>query len=395
MTISRKTILTHGVAGIAALFLACTGTDVRAQTSAAAAALPSAQLQTPQLSDQDVMSLLKRAKPMPTPKLARMPAEAKAPIEPFVDDGGLPPQIIPGEPGPKEKAANNSITVPPSGDEPIAPQDYGRGQLSTIYHYTDNLVDTELNNDFPYRAVGWFVFTAYNNVSYRCTAQLISRSILVTAGHCVHDGGGGATRWIKSGYFVPAYAGGASPYGVATANSVYTTSGWFNVGALDRGYDVGIVVLNKRTGTSTEIGALTGTLGFCASNCLQRYWYLTQLGYPGNYYSGAYLTESQHLEASNSRDFFYGTGMEGGSSGGAHIANLGDLASFSSGSPGQWPFRNIVFAVTSWGYLDRTLKLGGASSLSGPGNANNFPSIYNAACTKARTLHGTGSCTLL
>jgi hypothetical protein len=106
------------------------------------------------------------------------------------------------------------------------------------------------------------------------------------------------------------------------------------------------------------------------------------------------MTRGEHLEQSDSRDFVFGSGMEGGSSGGAHIANLGYLTS-SDGSIGQWPYRNIIFAVTSWGYTDRTLKLQGASSLSDPNNINDFRGMYNQACTVARQLHGTGSCSLL
>jgi glutamyl endopeptidase len=374
-----------------ALFLAIAAGHAEAK-DVAATALPSAHLVSPELSDADAQALLRRAKPMPMPRLARMPAEATAPILPFVDDGAPLPEAISGERGLREKASGNGVQAPPGG-EPVRPEDHGRTSASTIYHYTDNLVDTELNNDYPYRAVGWFVFTSHTGGTFRCTAQLISRSILVTAGHCVHGGGGGAARWIRSGYFIPGYANGGALR--ATATTVYTTAGWFSVGALDRGYDVGVVVLAKPAGSTTEIGATTGFLSFCPSNCLQRYWYLTQLGYPGNYYGGAFLTESEHVTASNSRDYMYGTGMEGGSSGGAHIANMGELSVFSAGSPGAWPFRNVVFAVTSWGYTDRTLKLGGASSLSGPGNANNFPGMFNAACTQARTLHGTGSCSLI
>jgi len=199
---------------------------------------------------------------------------------------------------------------------------------------------------------------------------------------------------VASGTFYPAYANAASRYGRATANRLYTTSGWYNTGALDQGYDVALVVLNKKVGTKREIGIATGTLGFCYNNCLQNYWYNSQLGYPGNYDKGAYLNQSEHLEISDKRDYTYGTGMGGGSSGGAHIANLGSL-NVTSGTPGQWNTRNVLFAVTSWGYADETIKIGGASSLSGPSNSNNFKTMYNNACTQSRSMHGTRSCTLI
>ena len=86
--------------------------------------------------------------------------------------------------------------------------------------------------------------------------------------------------------------------------------------------------------------------------------------------------------------------MQGGSSGGPHVANIGALVDTSS-SQGQWPYRNIVFGVTSWGYNDQTLKIQGASPLTGPSNSNNFTGMYNLACTRAKALHGAASCSLL
>jgi V8-like Glu-specific endopeptidase len=275
----------------------------------------------------------------------------------------------------------------------ITPQNYGFNNINTIYHYTDYMVASQLRNVAPHRYSGWFVFTL-NGTQFRCTASLISRSILVTAGHCVHQGGGGGSGFITGGTYYPAYRDGASStYGQASANYVVTTGGWANTGSLDAGYDVALVVLNKKKGTAAEIGTATGWYGFCWSSCLQNYWYNTQLGYPGNYYSGTKMTQGEHLERSDGRDYVYGSGMEGGSSGGPHVANIGILS--DSSNKGQWTSRNVVFATTSWGYTDNRLKMQGASALSGPNNSNNFVAMWNLACNRARTLHGAASCNLL
>ena len=378
------------------------GSNANVSSKGAAAAIPSGQSLSAAggLSQQAVAKLLANTEPYPTPQLSVLPQEARALIDPFAASGDAAPAISPGNVGLKttqgSTVAEPTISASDAVGGGITPFDYGRNNLATVYHYTDRLLDTELNDDYPYRTVGWFRFVAANGGSYRCTAQLISRSVGVTAGHCVHsEGGTKAAGWIKSATFTPAYANGAAPYGSAEVSWVNTTSGWYNTGALDAGYDVGIFVLKKRIGTSTELGAYTGYSSFCYSNCLQKYWYLTQLGYPGNYYSGAYMTEGEHLEVSDTRDYLYGSGMQGGSSGGGHFANLGDLASYTAGSLGNWPYRNTVFATTSWGYTDATLKIQGASSLSGPNNANNFKALFNGACNKSRSLHGTASCSLL
>lgn len=315
------------------------------------------------------------------------------------------PKIQPGDPGDDGGRADKTLRTPRDTPEE-APENYGYNPFGsgtnqgTVFHYSDLLVDSQVVDDYPFRATGHFAFVAADGKSYRCTASLISRSILVTAGHCVHQGGTVDGRppskgWIKSGAFYPARTGNTYPYGRATVNYVVTTSGWYNTGAITQGYDVGLVVLNKPAGKGYQIGAKVGWYGFCRSNCLQAYWSLTQLGYPANYYSGTYMTEGQHIETNRSNtDFFHGSGMQGGSSGGPHIANIGSLSD-SSSNKGLWPSRNIVFSVTSWGYTSDIYKIQGSSTLTGPNNTNNFIAMYNLACTRARALHGSTSCTLL
>jgi V8-like Glu-specific endopeptidase len=300
------------------------------------------------------------------------------------------PVILPGHEGGPVLARKASAPAR-SG---IAPQNYGTRQLATVNHYSDNLVPPEITVTYPYRTTGWFTFTTHDDKNFRCSAALISRSILLTAGHCVHEGGGGNPFWIKSRTFYPAFADGPSAYGSATAAAFFTTRGWFTTGELDKGYDVALVVLNKRSDTATEIGTHTGTLSVCLQNCLQRFWQNTQLGYPGNYYNGLHMTEGRHIEYSDSFDYRSGSGMEGGSSGGPHIANMGSLED-SSLNKGRYTRRNIVFAVTSWGFTDPTLKIQGHSPTSGPNNSNDFKKMYNDACNKARELHGPASCNLV
>lgn len=332
-------------------------------------------------------SIAENRNPIPMErKLSKLRTVTTPSLEQSRDLRGLP-RIVQGNIG-DQSSPPGSIPV----QVDVRPENYGTGNISTINHYTDNLV---LNpNVFPYRPTGWFRFSNYAGASMRCTAALIAPSIIVTAGHCVHKGGGGAPYWNKSGSFTPAYDSGTAPYGSAIVDSLYTTSGWFNYGSLDKGYDVALVVLKKKTGTTSQIGTATGWYGFCYSSCLQTYWHNTQLGYPGNYYSGAKMTQGEHLEYSDGFDYRSGSGMEGGSSGGPHLANLGSISD-SSTNLGAYTSRNVVFAVTSWGYISSSIKIQGYSPLSGPNNSNNFVSMWNAACARARLLHGSTACALL
>jgi V8-like Glu-specific endopeptidase len=332
--------------------------------------------------------------------LPALPKEAFQLMRPFTGASAMPAGVAgrPGESAPALPPLGR--TGPARGAAPrIAPENFGAGNLNTVYHFSDRLVDAELDNDMPWRWAGRLTLTTAANENVYCSAALISRSILLTAGHCVHQGGNlpgraKAKGWTKSAVYTPAYRRGAAPYGSAIASSFLTTTGWYDQGELDQGYDVGLVVLNKRTGTRREIGADTGHFGFCHTDCLQPYWALTQLGFPHNYYLGAQMTQGEHLERSNGRDFLHGSGMRGGSSGGPHIVNFGEISD-SATSRGLFTARNWIFAVTSWGYVGESFKVQGASSLSGPRNANNFKKLFNLACTRARALHGASSCSLL
>lgn len=363
-----------------------------------------AQVSRPAASQEPpTAQAVKAAAPMQR-ALPRLPREVFRAAPPFMP--AQPPETVAGYGGPSatsRKPGNRPVETAPPEEDPFgagtAPQNYGAGNLNSLYHYSDRLVDAELDDNPPWRWAGRFTFVTATGETRYCSSALIARSILVTAGHCVHQGGDlpGRTKdkgWNKSGVYTPVFRNGTARFGSATAAQFFTTSGWYNTGGIDEGYDVGLVVLNKRTGTAREIGVDTGFFGFCHTNCLQPYLALSQLGYPSNYYAGTQMTQSEHLERSDTRDLLFGTGMRGGSSGGPHIVNLG-LLTDSARDKGQLVVRNSIYAVTSWGYISEGPKIQGASSLSGPGNANNFKALFNQACTKSRALHGAASCTLL
>ena len=307
------------------------------------------------------------------------------------------PVIVAGYAGPAERLRPGDLNFAPpetSGGGGIGTQNYGQGNLDTYLHYNDYLQVPYPVRYYPWRAAGRMFFQTSGGGWSWCSAALIAPSILVTAGHCVHDGGNGNQGWIQQGYFIPAASANVNPYGHCWLRYVGTTNQWFNIGQITQGYDVGIAVCDKREQTNREMGRITGWYGFCTENCRQSWWFLTQLGYPGNYYGGDEMTASQHVSRATEPDYVYGSGMRGGSSGGPHIANIGEIKD-SSTDPGQWTSRNVIFAVTSWGYISHVWKIQGASTLSGVRNANNFPRMYNQACRAAWALHGRRSCNLL
>ena len=319
----------------------------------------------------------------------------------IADDPAL--AAAPSAPGP-------SVTQAPSQGSGRT-EAHGDFSAFSVYHYNDYLEQASLM--YPYRAAGRLLFTFNERDWYACSASLIDKAILVTAGHCVHQGGTGANGWIRRAMFFPSYDArrglDAQLFGRCDVIATFTTNGWFNVGGLGMGYDVATAACGPIYGAvrtplnGRAPGRAVGHFGFCWENCRVPYHFLTQLGYPGNYYGGGRMTTSQHLSVTGqinpiggmSLDYMFGTGMEGGSSGGPHISNIGTIED-GSGAPGQLLDRNVVYAVTSWGYRDPRIKIGGASPLSGGDNDNNFRTMFNQTCNAARRAYGTGSvCRLL
>ncbi len=310
-----------------------------------------------------------------------------------------PISVRTGWAGPESGAEPNLevVTMEPVNNGGIGTQDYGTGvSINPVFHYTDKNVSGMLTRRYPERVTGKWFF-GLNGGDYYCTASMIDRSIMVTAGHCVKDGGG---AWLDYGYFVPSYRHGKEPYKRAFWTAIKVAVGWLD-GNLGEGDDVAVVALGERYNTNNvllggQIGTYTGWNAMCISNCLQPYWYLTQFGYAGNYGpNGRAPIEGQHLEVNQfGLDYVYGSGQEGGSSGGPHVANYGDLKYIAS-EVGSWYTRNVTFAVTSWGYIAEEPNVQGASPLSGPANVNDFPTMFNWACGFAQTQHGADACTML
>ena len=300
-----------------------------------------------------------------------------------------------------------------SSDAPTT-QDYGSGNLNSLYHYSDAL---QYPSPYfaPQRSVGKLYFM--NGGSwYTCTATLIDRAILLTAGHCVFTPGSGEAGWNTEGRFYPGYSGelGASQrFGYCEVQRWGTTAQWHNVSSesegLNGGYDVGMALCGRLTDARWSYvnnslpGFRLGYLAFCYTNCRLGYNFLTQLGYPGNYYDGEEMTIGQHLEVTGQTiplwgrtglDYVHGSGMEGGSSGGPHILNLGEISD-TAAQASQMPARNVIMAVTSWGYRGGDVKIQGASPLSGVNNANNFLDMFNSFCRLSRQTYGNYSCTPL
>jgi V8-like Glu-specific endopeptidase len=105
----------------------------------------------------------------------------------------------------------------------------------------------------PFRHVGVLFFhSPSEGKDFTCSAAVVAapnRSTVWTAGHCVHEGSGGA--WMEKVKFVPGYQGGKKPYGewpvkMQPGPVLTTTGGWADSADFD--VDFGAVVVAPRGG---------------------------------------------------------------------------------------------------------------------------------------------------
>jgi V8-like Glu-specific endopeptidase len=201
------------------------------------------------------------------------------------------------------------------------------------------------------------VFFSDDGLNYVCSGTAVlsgNKSVVWTAGHCVHDG---ASNFHTNWTFVPAYADGSRPYGTWTARALLTTSGW--AGGGDFSYDTGAAVVSPNGGS-----ALTDVVGGrdIAFNTAREQQYAAH-GYPA-----ASPFNGQRLWVCGSPLVYNDTG--------ANPATMGidcDMTGGSSG--GGWIANGSVTSVNSYGY--RTLP----NVMFGPYHGSVAQSLYTQAAS--------------
>lgn len=327
-----------------------------------------------EVSDKSAARFL-ASRPMPLPRVAIDPLRAvertRRPAVPLVST----------EPGaPKEKVGRSfeerlydlrdkRFVADPSA---LSPKVVGTSGL----HFTSTrLVPKSADKTYPYLAVGRLDFETPEG-SAHCSAAVIAKRLVLTAGHCVHNGqGNDPDNFFSDFLFTPAFRSGSAPVGVWEWFSVTVSGGWVNSGGeLPASDDYAILVMADRAGK--KIGSVTGNFGTQTGKISPND--LTLIGYPANLDEGEIMHQ---VFAGQSEDFpkntaIYGSDMGGGSSGGPWVQNFGVKA---TGQLGGNAGRNRIVSVTSYGPIDEDgpLFLGG-SELDGT-----FTTMRTAACDAA------------
>lgn len=166
---------------------------------------------------------------------------------------------------------------------------------------TDGRVQESVPTSYP-----WGAIAHLETNQGGCTGFMISRDVLVTAGHCVHWGG----SWVTSYTVTPGRTGGSAPFGSCSGGiaDVWTTWNWINGYPSD--HDYGLVKL------TCDIGYSTGWFGWwyhTGENLVNQYFYVE--GYPGDKPYGTMWWDGDTVYSQTANKFWYWIDTAGGQSG--------------------------------------------------------------------------------
>lgn len=250
---------------------------------------------------------------------------------------------------------------------PVAPEAKNYG--SAGFDYTSSrLIPSSAVETFPYSAVGKLFFSDGTD-NFVCSASVITQRLVVTAGHCVHDGPAGGM--FQDFLFVPAYYRGDAPYGTWAATAAFVTAAWAASGEVPHRHDFALLVMEDQGGST--IAQVTGKLSFLANSLADNH--VTLLGYPVDFDSGEEMHQITTGDYVNFVDntVVYGSDMGGGSSGGPWCQNFNRKAVGQGG--GRNRARAAVVGVTSYGFDDESIRAQGASILT-----RDFKVLRQTAC---------------
>jgi V8-like Glu-specific endopeptidase len=208
------------------------------------------------------------------------------------------------------------------------------------------------------------VFFTMSGTDYVCSGSstaAANRSLVQTAGHCVHEGPGDfATNFV----FVPAYRDGQAPNGTFPARGLHTTSQWAGDG--DLSYDVGYAVVAPVGGRTLTDAVGAQGIGFNLARGATMY----AFGYPATgRYDGSKLAWCHGRVTSDTQgtsDQGMNCNMTPGSSGGPWFFNYDEGSGVGT-----------LNSLNSFKYS--TLGLVGGNKMFGPYFGSVVQDLYNTA----------------
>jgi hypothetical protein len=277
------------------------------------------------------------ARPMPTPLVvldSAAAAEATSAVEVAAPELALPgfapgwhPRMRPhrdvryfiprGHPMYPVTASTEDGFQPQYGPAPANPKD---GPYGPFQRYTE--FDPIIS--YPQSTHGKLFFTLPGLGNFVCSATVVHRNTVFTAGHCNALGGSGA-GFATRRLFCPSYRNGVDPArGCWAVVASKTSAGWLVNG--DPDYDYACLI-TRPTGTvvASQIGNVTGWLGrawnFAHSQAVRTFGYPQAAPFDGNRLLTTQSTEwySHDFRPGGQTSKIIGSDLTGGSSGGSWV----------------------------------------------------------------------------
>lgn len=323
-----------------------------------------------------------------SPRSAVSP-EGATPTEPGSIVPGAPPtrefdpsqseQILPPDASGGAPRADLSTSRPAVAPE-LQPEESGTGGA---FFTTSRVFPDDAATAYPYATAGRLTFhDPVKNADFICSAAVLRRRIVVTAGHCVihPDPDPKKAYFFEKFLFVPAFTNGNAPFGTWVPQTVGTSSDWANSdGSVPNTQDVGMLVMFDDP-SATRIGDRTGTLGYQTGALFPNH--LTMLGYPGNLDNASLMirNDAQSFAQERNNNVVYGSAMTNGSSGGPWIRDFGiEPQGLIENQNAR--FYNVLVGVTSAGPDTAGVDLQSASNLQGrTENTGGFEALLDNLC---------------
>ena len=251
-----------------------------------------------------------------------------------------------------------------------------------LHYSSSRLIPQSARTAYPYRTAGKMFFKDSSGGNWVCSAAVIKKRLIATAGHCVHSGSGGESGYYNSIVFVPAYQGNGdnqAPFGVWAASWVKTTQAWMTSGGnVPNPGDFAVFEVADQDfgGVTKTIGSRVGNLGYKTNTILPNQ--VKMLGYPSALDSGQIIhqVDSGNGTAAASSSVIYGSDLTQGASGGPWVQNFGRKAA-GQPSAGQDQMNRLV-GITSYVFTAAEPKVTGTSVLDAT-----FRALVQEGCARA------------